>query len=90
MLRQVLALFALLSGLAAVGAPVHAAVSGNIGAVMEQSSTREADARTKKAPCPARDDKQKLRETKPAPCAKSSTVIIYVPTVMFGVDRAYE
>ena len=90
MLRQVIALFALLSGLAAVGAPVHAAVGGNVGAVMEQSDTREADARTKRVPCPANDTKQRLRESKPAPCAKPAPVIIYLPTVMFGIDRAYE
>ncbi len=90
MLRQVIALFALLSGLAAVGAPVHAAVGGSVGSVMEQSDTREADARTKRAPCPAKDKKQKLRDSKPAPCAKPEPVVIYLPTVMFGVDRAYE
>ena len=90
MLRQVLAFFALLSGLAAIGVPVHAAVGNAAGAVLEQSDTREAEPRTKRAPCPAKEPRQRLRENRPDPCVKPAPVTVYVPTVMFGPDRAYE
>ena len=90
MLRQLLAFFALLSGLATIGVPVHAAVGGAAGAVFEQSDTREEEPRTKRAPCLAKEPRQRLRDNRPDPCVRPASVTIYVPTVMFGPDRAYE
>ena len=34
--------------------------------------------------------KQKLRGQKVTPCKKQEPVVIYLPTVQFGADRAYE
>lgn len=88
MLRQLLALLALLSGLAAVGAPAQAAVGVDIG--LEQSAGGEVAAKPGKPICVDREPDQKLKGDKTANCRPAPTVVIVVPTVMFGPDRAYE
>jgi hypothetical protein len=90
MLRRLLACLALLTGLAAIGAPANPAlaeaVTGEIGAsVLAQQAERSQD-----CPCnSARRDQQSRTEREPA-CPPKRTLRIYVPTVQFGADRAYE
>ncbi|MBY6217376.1 hypothetical protein [Qipengyuania aquimaris] len=90
MRRQLLALLALLTGLAAVDVPAHAALGGEIGVGFEQSASGASDAREAKCPCEEKQRKQKLRGEKVTPCKKQEPVVIYLPTVQFGADRAYE
>lgn len=90
MLRQLLALLALLSGLAAVATPAQAAIGGGVDISLEQLAESDVASKPGKPNCVERDDDQKLKGDKTAPCRPVPTVIIVVPTVMFGPDRAYE
>ncbi|MFZ1743856.1 MAG: hypothetical protein WAT93_13440 [Pontixanthobacter sp.] len=88
-MRHLIALFALLSGLAAVGAPVTAA---QISEACEQVASAESSQQGKQCQCESRS------ERKPVPgksgsgksCKARKPVVIYIPTVQFGADRAYE
>ena len=90
MRRQLLALLALLTGLVAAGVPAQAALGGDIGFGVEQSAAGAGDAREVKCPCEEKQRKQKLRGEKVTPCKKQEPVVIFLPTVQFGADRAYE
>ena len=90
MRRQLLALLALLTGLAAAGVPAHAALDGEIGVGFEQAASGANDAREAKSSCEEKQRKQKLRSEKVTPCKKQEPVVTYLPTVQFGADRAYE
>ncbi|MXO46878.1 hypothetical protein GRI69_01205 [Erythrobacter vulgaris] len=91
MLRQLLALIALLTGLAAIGAPVQAAVNSAVGVGVEQpSDSRETETRDAQNVCADKQRKQKLRGEKVTPCKKQEPVTVYIPSVMLGADRAFE
>lgn len=90
MVRQLLALVALLTGLAAIGAPAHAAVGGIVGVGVVQSDSRETETRETQNACVEKRRKQKLRGEKVTPCKHPEPVTVYIPAVMFGPDRAYE
>ena len=91
MVRQLLALLALLTGLAAMGAPVHAAVNSAVGVGVERpSDSRDAESRDAREACVEKRRQQKLRGGKVTPCKKQEPVTVYIPSVMFGADRAYE
>lgn len=91
MLRQLFALIALLTGLAAIGSPVQAAVNSAVGVGVEQPSDRsDTETRDAQNACAQKQRKQKLRGEKVTPCKKQEPVTVYIPSVMFGADRAYE
>lgn len=90
MLRQLLAFLALLTGLAAVGTHAHAAVSDSVGVGVEQKADTDNDSREAPVSCAEKQRKQKLRSEKVTPCRTLAPVVVYVPTVMFGPDRAFE
>lgn len=90
MLRQLLALLALLTGLAAVGAPAHAAVGEIVGVGVEQKADSDSESREAQAACVEKQRKQKLRSERVTPCRTQAPVVVYIPTVMFGIDRAFE
>ncbi len=90
MFRQLLALLALLTGLAAVGAPAHAAVGETFGVGVEQKADSDSESREAQSACAEKQRKQKLRSEKVTPCKQQAPVVVYVPTVMFGADRAFE
>ena len=91
MLRRLIACLALLTGLAAVGTPASAAL---LGAMSEQAQASATTAQpNKKDPCVVvKGD----RSTAPVDCEQDGTkkrrepVVIYIPTVQFGADRAFE
>ncbi len=90
MLRRILACFALITGLAAAGSPVEARVV----AVMSQSVV-EASQAQQQAPagaCEAAQQRASLRSksTIPAPCRPRKTIVIVIPTIQLGPDRALE
>ncbi|MXO60091.1 hypothetical protein GRI89_11130 [Altererythrobacter salegens] len=91
MLRRLITLFALLSGLAAIGAPVQARALEVPGIGMVASAelttrcSKQAVARLDERKQPATECRQEQKKgTKPAPS------IIYFPPVMLQVDRARE
>ena len=90
MVRQLLALIALLTGLAAIGAPVHAAMNSVVDIAVSQSDTRGSEARDAQETCADKQRKQKLRGERLTPCKQQEPVTVYIPAVMFGADRAYE
>ncbi|MAM40337.1 MAG: hypothetical protein CL575_12975 [Altererythrobacter sp.] len=90
MVRQFLAFLALLTGLAALGTPAQAAMDSAVGSIMEQASSQDSDKDDSQVTCAQKQLRQKLRGEKVAPCKKQETVTVYIPTVMFGADRAFE
>ncbi len=90
MLRRLLACLALLTGLAAVGAPAHAVVAGVVGPQLEMSQRVEDGTRSEEPTCADRQRHQRQKGVKVTPCRPSEPVTIYIPTVQFGPDRAFE
>lgn len=90
MLRRILAAFALITGLAAVGAPADARM---LSAVSQQvDSTAQAQSPSSQAPCPVPGARNGLsgKVAAQVDCRPRKPVIIYLPTVQFGADRALE
>lgn len=91
MLRRVLTCLALITGLAATGAPANAALI-EAWAAQAQSEEERAEPGKKQA-CECRERRS---ETRQKPCEERDEprprkrTIIYIPTVQFGPDRAYE
>lgn len=89
MLRRLIALLALLSGLAAVGVPASAVALADgceqvASAQLTQAGKVErCKARPADAPAPRRDRATRDNRT-------AAPVVIYVPTVMLRADRARE
>ena len=90
MFRQLLALIALLTGLAALGAPAQAVVGTESSVGVEQSASGDIDPRDAQCACAEKQRKQKMRGERVTPCKKQEPVTVYIPSVMFGADRAYE
>lgn len=90
MFRQFLTLLALLSGLAAYGAPAQAAIGSGVDIGVEQAADNSVVPKSGKPVCADREAQQKVKGDKSTPCRPAPTVVIVVPTVMFGSDRAYE
>ena len=88
MIARFLAFLALLTGLAALGAPAQAFDSA-VGIGVEQRADQD-DAKDAQAQCAEKQRKQKSRTDKLTPCKQQQPVTVYIPTVMFGADRAYE
>lgn len=90
MLTRLLACLALITGLAAAGTPANAAFAQALSAEVSDRATeaqpgkaQRCDAATRKSKMPAKAD--------PAPgCKVRKPVTIYIPTVQFGPDRAFE
>ena len=85
-----LTLLALLTGLAAFGAPAHAAVIDMFGPQVQSGSERDGEER--RVECRQRKDDERgpVKREDIRDCPVRKQVRIYVPTVMFGPDRAYE
>jgi hypothetical protein len=88
MLARLLACLALVTGLAAVGAPASAAVVQSASQQVEAAS----QAPSKTAACTASEPRSAGTASDPAQvkCRARKPVVIYIPTVQFGPDRAFE
>lgn len=90
MLRRFLAAFALLTGLAAAGAPAQAHM---LYAVSQQtdsaSQNQQVATQTPCAPSVPKNGAANRTDSQ-ADCRARKPVIIYLPTVQFGPDRALE
>lgn len=89
MLRRLITLLALLSGLAAVGAPAQALVYDAASGV-ELAAGSERPCKGEACACipQARQPLGTLRAGKP--CKPATVVTVVIPTVQVGVDRAAE
>jgi hypothetical protein len=90
MLRRILACLALITGLAAVGAPAEARMMLDYGQQAESSPTTSQG--SQQAPCsnpPQRTSAQGKVVSQPG-CAPRRPIVIYIPTVQLGPDRAHE
>ncbi|HEY6815680.1 MAG TPA: hypothetical protein VI168_09090 [Croceibacterium sp.] len=88
MLRKLLALLVLVTGLAAVGQPAHAVV-------LKADSVQAVEAGyTCTSPASQRSNPSSLRrerdDVQPKPCPKPPRIVLVVPTVMLQADRARE
>ena len=89
MFRRILTLLAILTGLAAVGAPAHA-VAFDTGSGVVLAAGAEKPCKGEARECDTAVDQptgssRKVKVPKPAPVVR-----ILIPTVQMGVDRAYE
>jgi hypothetical protein len=90
MLRRILACLALITGLAALGTPAEARMMLDFGQQVENGPTTSQGGQ--QAPCsaaPQRTNAQGKIATQPG-CAPRRPIVIYIPTVQFGPDRARE
>ncbi|XUU60393.1 hypothetical protein ACRAQ6_12640 [Erythrobacter sp. HA6-11] len=90
MRRQLLALLALLTGLAALGTPAHASVVDALSCEIGASAHDHDGTTQERAAC--EDDKVNAPTKGPAEAQKpvKKTVRVIRPPVLFGIDRAYE
>ena len=90
MLRRILAVFALVTGLTAVGSPAEARMM----AVMSQSVVEGAQtqAQASSTACEITPQRANLRgrATPQKDCRPRKPVVIVIPTIQFGPDRARE
>lgn len=89
MLRRILTLLALLTGLAATGAPAHALVytaASGVEVTAGAEKVSKADIRE----CRSATRQSLASPRKAMPCEARPPVTILIPTVQVGVDRAYE
>lgn len=90
MLGRILAAFALITGLAATGTPASARM---LTAVSQQvDANNQAQQAATQVPCPVVGTRNGLntKVAAQAGCRARKPVIIYLPTVQFGADRAFE
>lgn len=89
MLRQLLTVLAILTGLAATGAPAQAAHANDVAAVRFVATAELASKCTLPSSGPALAPQTWQRDGEKPPCPKPRPPIV-LPPVMLGVDRALE
>jgi len=88
MLRKLLALLVLVTGLAAVGQPAQAMVL-KVDSVHAVEAGLACTAQPGQRTAPASVHRER-DEVQPKPCAKPLRIVLIVPTVMLQADRARE
>ena len=90
MFRRLLACLALLTGLAAIGTPANAAFADTLSAQVGASKTAPGTPSTERCECSAqRGTAPGKREAAPQ-CKQRRPVVITIPTIQYGPDRALE
>jgi len=90
MLRRLLACLALITGLTAIGAPVNAAMADTVAAQVGTSRSTPAAPSVEREECKVQRGAMAGRRGQSTDCRPRQTVIITIPTVQFGPDRALE
>jgi hypothetical protein len=89
MLRKLLALLVLVTGLAAIGQPAQALVGDvqSVRAAADAGYACAAQPGQRSAPSSLRRERD---EAQPKSCPKPRRIVLVVPTVMLQADRAHE
>ena len=90
MLARLLACLALVTGLAAVGAPVNAGVLASASQQIESDGSSSSPTRNSACTCTHQRSLEKAIDQALNRCRTRKPAVIYMPTVQFGADRAYE
>lgn len=90
MRRQLLTLFAFLTGLAAIGTPANAAMGELFGSQVQSGSQDKAEEKREECRLRKERDRSPAKREDTRDCTQPKPLRIYLPTVMFGSDRAYE
>ena len=90
MLRRLITLLAILSGLTAVGAPAHAGIAAGFDATLELSQQADNPSQSEAATCIQRQQTPRVARGNSPVRTWPATPRRAVPTVMLGVDRARE
>ena len=88
--RRILTCLALITGLAAVGAPLNATVVGSLSEQVGASKPASTSPASEECECRSQRGSDPSKREPNAKCKPRKPVIIYIPTVQFGADRAYE
>lgn len=89
MLKRLITLLALLTGLAAAGAPAQAMVY-DAGAGVELAAGAEGPCKSDACECPGAVRLSLASPPTAKACKPAPVVTVVIPTVQLGVDRAYE
>ena len=90
MLRRLITLLAILTGLTAVGGPAHAGIAAGFDATLELSQQADSPSKSEAAACVQRQQTLRVARGHSPARTCSATRPIAVPTVIVGVDRARE
>lgn len=90
MLARFLACLALVTGLAAIGAPVNATLLSASSQQIESNGSASSPSKNATCACTSQRSLDKAIDQAQAKCRTRKPVVIYMPTVQFGADRAYE
>lgn len=88
-MRRLLAFLALLSGLTAIGASPQASALSSAASEIAATQTTQSDKR-KQVECRADRKNPANRAESSKECKQFRPVVIFIPTVQMGSDRAYE
>ena len=87
MLRRLLTCLAIITGLAAIGAPANAAVVEAISEQVGSASTVQQPGQSAQRKCVAIPDSNPAKGEPVQTCKIRKPVVIYIPTVQIGPDR---
>lgn len=90
MLTRLLACLALITGLAATGTPANAAYALALSAQVSDSAVEAQASKSQRCESIARKGKLPPKAATAPECKPRKPVVIYIPTVQFGPDRAFE
>ena len=90
MLTRLLACLALLTGLAAAGTPANAAYAQALSAEVGISTVEAQPSKARRCESIARKGKLPAKADPAQDCKPRKPIVIYIPTVQFGPDRAFE
>ena len=89
-LRRLLACLALLTGLAAIGTPANAAVADALTAQVGVSKAAPGTPATERCECATQRGTAPGKREQAPQCKQRRPVVITIPTIQFGPDRALE
>lgn len=90
MLRRLLTCLAVITGLAAISAPASAAVASALSEQVGSAATAQQSAQSAQRKCEQLPDSSPSKSEPSSTCKLRKAVVIFIPTVQIGSDRARE
>ncbi|OZA91883.1 MAG: hypothetical protein B7X57_09390 [Erythrobacter sp. 34-65-8] len=90
MFRRLLACLALLTGLAAIGTPANAAFAETLSAQVGVSKAASGTPAAERRECSAQRGTNPAKRDVAPQCKHRRAIVITIPTVQYGPDRALE